>query len=259
MKFGPIAIADAVGSIAAHTIRADATIVKKGATVTAELAAKLAEAGIAEIVAVRLEPGDIDENAAAARLAERMVGDAIAAELPFTGRVNMFATQAGVLRIDVAAIDAFNAVDEAITVATLPALKAVVAGELVATVKIIPYAVPQAMVEQALDALGNTPPVSVAAYRPSNVAVISTLLPGLKPSVVDKTLRIMRDRLEPAEAVLAADKRVPHAAEPLAVAIAEQAAGAADIIVVFGASAITDRRDVIPQALVEAGGRVEHL
>jgi molybdenum cofactor cytidylyltransferase len=94
-------------------------------------------------------------------------------------RVNLFATQAGVLRIDVAAIDAFNAVDEAITVATLPALKAVVAGELVATVKIIPYAVPQAMVEQALDALGQAAPVSVAAYRPSSVAVISTLLPGL--------------------------------------------------------------------------------
>ncbi|WP_336814382.1 molybdopterin-binding/glycosyltransferase family 2 protein [Bosea sp. MMO-172] len=259
MQFGPVAIADAVGCIAAHTIRADGTIVKKGATVTADLAAKLAAAGITEIVAVRLEPGDIDENAAAARLAERMVGAAIVAEPPFTGRVNLFATQAGVLRIDVAAIDAFNAIDEAITVATLPALKAVVAGELVATVKIIPYAVPQALVEQALDALGNTPPVSVAAYRPSNVAVISTLLPGLKPSVVDKTLRIMRDRLEPAEAVLAADRRVPHEAELLAKAIAEQAAGKADIIVVFGASAITDRRDVIPQALVEAGGEVEHL
>jgi len=259
MKFGSVAIADAVGCIAAHTIRADGTIVKKGATVTVELAAKLAAAGIAEIVGVRLEPGDVDENAAAARLAEQMVGEAIVAEAPFTGRVNMFASQAGVLRIDVAAIDGFNAVDEAITVATLPALKAVVAGELVATVKIIPYAVPQALVEQALDALGNTPPVSISAYRPSRVAVISTLLPGLKPSVVDKTLRIMRDRLEPAEAVLAADQRVPHETEPLAVAIAEQAAGAADIIVVFGASAITDRRDVIPQALVEAGGEVEHL
>ncbi|UZF94243.1 molybdopterin-binding/glycosyltransferase family 2 protein [Bosea sp. NBC_00550] len=259
MKFGPVASAEAVGCIAAHTIRAGGTTVKKGATITADLAARLQEAGITEIVAVRLETGDIGENAAAERLASHMVGEAIAAEAPFTGRVNLFAATAGVLRLDVAAIDAFNMVDEAITVATLPALKAVVVGELVATVKIIPYAVAEARVAEALAALGDGPAIAIAPYRPSRVAVISTLLPGLKPSVVDKTLRIMQDRLAPAQAILSADKRVPHEPEPLARAIAEQAGGEADIIVVFGASAITDRRDVIPQALVEAGGEVEHL
>lgn len=259
MQFGPVAIADAVGCIAAHSARAGSVIVKKGAVVTEELAARLQEAGVNEIVAVRLEPDDIGENAAAERLAAQMAGGAITAEAPFTGRVNMFAATAGVLKIDVAAIDAFNAVDEAITVATLPALKAVVAGELVATVKIIPYAVTARQMEQALAALGAGTAVAVAPYRPSRVAVISTILPGLKPSVVDKTLRIMQDRLAPAQAMLAADKRVPHEPQPLAQAIAEQASGSADIIVVFGASAITDRRDVIPQALVDAGGAVEHL
>lgn len=259
MQFGPIAIAEAVGCIAAHTIRTATTIVKKGAAITPDMAAKLAEAGVTEIVAVRLEPGDVDENSAAARLAARMAGDGVVAEAPFTGRVNLFASAAGVLRLDVGAIDAFNAVDEAITVATLPALKAVVAGELVATVKIIPYAVPETQVEAALAALTGAPAVSVAAYRPSKVAVISTLLPGLKPSVVDKTLRVLRERLEPASAALAVDRRVPHETGPLAAAIAENAAGEADILVVFGASAITDRRDVIPQALVDAGGQVEHL
>lgn len=259
MKFGPVAITEAVGCIAAHSIRAGATVVKKGAVVTAELAAGLKEAGITELVAVRLEPEDVGENEAARRLAERMMGGGIRADAPFTGRVNLFATAAGVLTVDVAAIDAFNTIDEAITVATLPALKAVVVGELVATVKIIPYAVPEAQVAEALAALGETPPVAVAPYQPSRVAVISTLLPGLKPSVVDKTLRIMEERLAPAEAILSADRRVPHEPGPLAAAIAAEAEGKADIIVVFGASAITDRRDVIPQALVDAGGAVEHL
>ena len=173
MKFGPIAIMDAVGCIAAHTIRAGATTVKKGAPITGEIAARLAEEGVREIVAVRLEQGDVAENEAASRLAARLIGGNILAEAPFTGRVNMFATTAGVLQVDVAAIDGFNAVDEAITVATLPALKAVVAGELVATVKIIPYAVSEARVEQALAALGAEPAVAIAAYRPSKVGVIS--------------------------------------------------------------------------------------
>jgi molybdenum cofactor cytidylyltransferase len=88
--------------------------------------------------------------------------------------------------------------------------------------------------------------------------VISTLLPGLKPSVVDKTLRVMAERLVPAEARVTADLRVPHQEAPLAESIAAQAK-TAEMVVVFGASAITDRRDVIPQALLAAGGRIEHL
>jgi molybdenum cofactor cytidylyltransferase len=259
MKFGPIAIADAAGSIAAHTVRAGATIVKKGATITPETAANLAAAGLSEVVAVRFEAGDIDENAAAAKLAAALAGPGVVREAPFTGRVNLFADAAGVLTLDIAAIAALNAVDEAITAATLPAMKAVVAGEMVATVKIIPYGVPDALVEKALTALGGPPAITVAPYRPASVAVISTLLPGLKPTVVDKTLRVMAERLQPADATISADRRVPHEAAPLAVAIAELAKGPADIIVVFGASAITDRRDVIPQALLEAGGRIEHL
>ncbi|WP_204333402.1 hypothetical protein, partial [Proteus mirabilis] len=32
-----------------------------------------------------------------------------------------------------------------------------------------------------------------------------------------------------------------------------------DLVLVFGASAIADRRDVIPAALEQAGGEIEHL
>lgn len=259
MKFGPVPVAEAAGCVAAHTVRAGEAIVRKGATIGEEDVRKLAAAGLTEIVAVRLEPGDIDENAAAERLARALAGRAVVTEAPFTGRVNLFAAAAGVLQIDPAVIDALNAVDEAITVATLPALKAVVAGEMVGTVKIIPYAVQESRVEEALARLGADKPIAVAEYRLRSAAVISTLLPGLKTSVVDKTLRVMAERLAPAGAAIERDVRVPHESPPLAQAIREAAAGPAELVVVFGASAITDRRDVVPQALIEAGGTVEHL
>lgn len=259
MKFGPVAITEAAGCVAAHTVRAGDVIVRKGAMISAQDAERLAAAGLSEIVAVRLEPGDIDENSAAEQLARAIAGRAVVTEAPFTGRVNLFAAAAGVLTIDIAMIDALNAVDEAITVATLPALKAVVAGEMVGTVKIIPYAVPEKRIAEALGRLGADKPVAIAEYRLKSVAVISTLLTGLKPSVVDKTLRIMAERLAPAGASVERDQRVPHESPPLGAAIREAAAGPAELVVVFGASAITDRRDVIPQALLEAGGRIEHL
>jgi len=259
MKFGPVAVSEAAGCVAAHSVRAGDVIIRKGATITPADVARLAAAGLTELVAVRFEPGDIDENAAATRLAEAMAGAGVATEAPFTGRVNLFAGSAGVLTLDVAALDMLNRIDEAITVATLPALKAVVAGEMIATVKIIPYGLPQRLVDEAVAALAGVLPITVAAYRPARVGVISTLLPGLKPSVVDKTLRVMAERLAPAGATLIGETRVPHEAGAVAQAIAAMVAGPAEIIVVFGASAITDRRDVIPQALLAAGGAIEHL
>jgi molybdenum cofactor cytidylyltransferase len=259
MKFGPVPIADAAGCIAAHSVRAGDVIIRKGATISADDAARLAQAGVTELVAVRLEPGDIGENPAARRLAEAMAGTGVTIEAPFTGRVNLFAQTAGVLALDVALLDSLNRIDEAITVATLAAMKAVVAGEMIATVKIIPYGLPEALVDQAVAVLAGTRPVTVKAFRPARVGVISTLLPGLKPSVVDKTLRVLDERLSPAGASVAGEVRVPHAPAPLGEALVSMAKGPAEIIVVFGASAITDRRDVIPQALLSAGGRIEHL
>lgn len=259
MKFGSVAVSEAAGSVAAHSVRAGDVIVRKGATITEEDVRRLTAAGVSELVAVRLEAGDVDENEAAERLARALAGRGVVTEAPFTGRVNLFAAAAGILTLDVAALDAFNAIDEAITVATLPALKAVVAGEMVATVKIIPYGVASDRVEGALGRIGAIKPIAITEYQLASVAVVSTLLPGLKPSVVDKALRVMAERVAPAGAQVVSDERVPHQAAPLAVAIREAAAGPAELVVVFGASAITDRRDVIPQALLEAGGRIEHL
>lgn len=259
MKFGIIRVGEAEGAIAAHTVRAGDVVVRKGATISGDDVARLAAAGLGELVAVRLETGDIDENSAADQLARAIAGRAVVTEKPFTGRVNLFAAAPGLLRLDTAVIDRLNTVDEAITIATLPALKPVVAGEMIATVKIIPYAVAEGRVQDALALLTPEKPVAIAEYGLGSVGVISTLLPGLKPSVVEKTLRVMAERLAPAGATISLDERVPHETAPLREALARAAAGQAELIVVFGASAITDRRDVIPQALLQAGGRIEHL
>jgi molybdenum cofactor cytidylyltransferase len=258
VKFGPVPVEEAVGAIAAHSVRSGEAVVRKGSTLREEDARRLRAAGIDSVVAVRLDPGDVGEDAAALRLAEALAGEHAAVERPFTGRSNLFATRAGILMVDRAVIDGVNAVDEAITAATLPAYKPVVEGEMIGTVKIIPYAVAGALLDRALAAAGPGG-IRVAPYALSRVGVISTLMPGLKASVVDKTLAVLGRRLEPAGAAVTDEARVAHDASALARAIAAQAAGGNDLIVVFGASAIADRRDVIPAALEAAGGTVEHF
>jgi molybdenum cofactor cytidylyltransferase len=178
----------------------------------------------------------------------------------FTGRANLFAETAGVLVVDKEAIDRLNEVDESITFATLPAYKPVVAGEMIATVKIIPFAVAASARDAALAVAKQTSPlIRVAPYRIRKIGVVSTLLPGLAPKVIDKTLRVTEERLAPAGAAIVAERRVPHEQRALAKAIEEVLADGAELVIVFGASAIADRRDVIPTAVEAIGGRVEHF
>ncbi|MCJ2013331.1 molybdopterin-binding protein [Methylobacterium sp. J-076] len=259
MRFGPVPVAEAAGLITAHSLRSGGTTLRKGSTITPEMAARLAAEGVREVVAVALDGDDVGEDDAAGRLAATLCDAHLRAELPFTGRCNLFATAPGVLLIDRGRIDAVNGVDEAVTVATLPAFKPVAEGEMVATVKIIPYAVRRATLALACTEAGHGA-IRVAPYRRRRVGVVSTRLASLKDATVEKTLRVLAERLAPAGAEIVAETRVAHSAAGVAAGLAGVIGGAgADLAVVFGASAIADRRDVIPAGIERAGGRVDHL
>lgn len=257
MKFGSVPVAEALGAIVAHAIRHNGLALRKGQAVTPEHQAALKAAGVSEIIAARLDAGDVGEDEAARRLAERMAGGNLRIERAFTGRVNLFAEKAGLVIVDAKRIARVNGVDEAITAATLAPFRAVAPGDMVATVKIIPFAVPGEKLAKALQAVDGGA-VRLAAFRPLRVGVVSTLLPGLKPSVVAKTMRVLEARLAPAGARIVSEARVAHEAGALAKALAAMAPQC-DVLLIFGASAITDRRDVIPAAIEAFGGRVDHF
>jgi molybdenum cofactor cytidylyltransferase len=260
MKFGPVAPRDALGATAVHSIRKDGFVLKKGTRIGAAEIAALEAAGIAEIVVARLEPGDIAEDAAAAEIAAAVAGDGVRVDRAFTGRSNLFAAASGVLVVNRAAIDEINRVDEAITFATLAELKPVVEGEMIATVKIIPFALSREPLARAVSLAERSKPlVRVQAYRVRKVGVVSTILPGLSEKVIEKTLKITEDRLAPAGARIVAERRVPHEQTALSAAIGEVLKEGAELVIVFGASAIADRRDVIPASVEAVGGRIEHF
>ena len=258
MKFGPASPADAIGGVTVHTLRQGSLVLKKGTTIGPAEVEALTRAGVKEIVVVRLEDGDVSEDVAAASIAQAVAGDGINVERAFTGRANLFAARAGVLVVDRAAVDRINGVDEAITFATLAAYKPVVEGEMVATVKLIPFGVEATLRDAAVAAAGGGA-LRIAPYVIKRVGIVSTLLPGLAPKVVEKTLRVTAERLAPAGATIIAERRVPHDETALAAAIKELLGLGAELVIVFGASAIADRRDVIPAAITGIGGAIEHF
>ncbi len=260
MKFGRVPVREAQGGIAVHSIRKPGLVLKKGTAIGKAEIAALAAADVVDIVVARLEPEDVPEDTAAAEIAAAVVGEGARIDRAFTGRANLFAETAGVLVVDKDAIDRLNLVDESITFATLPAYKPVVAGEMIATVKIIPFAVSRSARDAALGvAHAAAPLIRVAPYRIRKIGVVSTVLPGLAAKVVDKTLKVTQERLAPTGAAVMAERRVPHEERALAKAIDEVLKQGAELVIVFGASAIADRRDVIPAAVEAIGGRIEHF
>ncbi len=260
MKFGAVAPAQAKGGIVVHSIRQGGLVLRKGTLVgDAEIAA-LKAAGVTSITVARVEPGDVSEDAAAAELAAAVAGAGVRVDRAFTGRANMFAETAGVVVVDPDGIDRFNEADPDITLATLNAFVPLVPGKMIATVKIIPFAVKAEARDKALAVAHNAQPlVHVAPYVIRKVGVISTVLPGLSDKVIDKTLRVTQERLAPAGAAIMAERRVPHETAPLARALKEVLAQGAELAIMFGASAIADRRDVIPAAVEAVGGTIEHF
>jgi molybdenum cofactor cytidylyltransferase len=260
MKFGAVPLNDALGATAVHSIRQGDLVLKKGTLIGAKEVAALTAAGVKEIVVARVEAGDVSEDQAAADIAAMVTGEGVRADRAFTGRCNLFAAAAGILVVDKDAIDTLNRIDEAVTLATLPAFKPVVEGEMIATVKIIPFAVAAKARDQAVsEAKKAKPVIHIAPYKIKKIGVVSTLLPGLSPKVVDKTLKITATRIAPAGASIIAERRVPHEQDTLARAIDEVFNAGAELVIVFGASAIADRRDVIPAAVEAIGGEIEHF
>ena len=186
MRFGPTPVEKAEGALLAHAIKRPGFALKKGERLGPDHIGALLAAGIAEIIVAEIEPGDVEENEAALRIARRLAGANLRLDAPFTGRCNLMAEASGVLVVNTPAVERINGVDESVTVATLPAFHRVRAGEMAATVKIIPFAIPSAVLERAVSSVGEAA-LRVAPFQALRVGVVSTLLPGLKASIVEKT------------------------------------------------------------------------
>lgn len=254
MRFGPVPLDQAQGAVLAHSVPLDGKRLRKGRVLDAGDIGALRAAGLDEVIVARLDPGDIGEDAAAARIAAAMVPDPKAAHLrrttAATGRVNLYATAPGVLDLDVARIEAANRIDPMITVATLPAFARTRARGMVATVKIIAYGVAAAAVERAEAALRDAMRLRPVALKTAHLIQTDT------GAGAGKGEAAIAGRLQALGMDLAGSETVPHQVGPLGRAVA---AARADLVLILTASATSDPADVAPEAVRAAGGTVSRF
>ena len=257
MKFGETPIEETLDAILAHGMAVEGATFKKGRVLSRDDLAILQKAGIATVIAARLEPGDVGEDEAAARIAQALTGDNLSASAAFTGRANLYAEVRGLAVYDRALLARLNSIDEAVTVATLPPYASVEPGQMVATVKIIPFSVPAQTLEKCIGQIDAV--FHVARFAAGKVGLVQTLLPGTREKVLNKTVKVLRLRIEAVAGTLAGERRCGHRIGEVADAIRHWRGQGCDMIFVSGAAAITDRRDVIPAAIETVGGAIDHF
>ncbi|MDR6632680.1 molybdenum cofactor cytidylyltransferase [Phyllobacterium sp. 1468] len=258
MIFGEIPLEDALGAILAHATHTANLKLKKGHALSEHDVGQLREAGVTHVIAARLQEADLEENEAARRITAALQWSGVRAGPASTGRVNCYAEMAGLFTVDADLINAINAVDPSVTIATLKAFDRVEPQQMVATIKIIPFAVPVSVVDRIAELARGRTAFGVRGFTGSRIGLIQTTLPSIKQTVLDKTRRVIEARIAANHGVVTSELRPPHASKPLAEAICKLQE-ANDFVVVFGASAVVDQDDIVPTAIREAGGVVTHI
>jgi len=250
MRFGAVPISDALGCVLAHSVALPSGRLRKGQVLDAGHITKLNAAEIAAVTVATLEENDISEDAAADALADALLegSTGLRRSKAFTGRVNLIADSVGVAMLDVAALQAVNSVDAMITVATVPAHHQLRAGDLVATIKIISYAVDQSALARAVTHAGGA--VGLAAPEIRSATLIITEIAG---GAGEKGRDAIEGRLTALDVTLDKVVVVDHAEAPLQAAIE---AAETPLVLILTGSATSDIEDVAPNALIGAGGEI---
>lgn len=258
MKFGPVPVTNAEGAILAHatwSVSVDGAqgMIPKGSVLTAAHIAEIERAGVTDVQVAQMDVGDIGEDDAALAVARALVDGQSGIEVtaPKGGRVNLVAKGAGLVTLDVEAIHQTNAVSPSITVATVLPLKKLGARGLIATIKIIPFAVAGDDLSRAC-AVGLSA-IGMAHGQYASATLIETRVGAELPS--DKGRRAMAQRVGHFGMTLTGRCVVPHQEAAMAEAL-KVAAG--EVLLVLTETATSDIRDTAPEALRQAGGEVIH-
>jgi hypothetical protein len=246
------------GGVLARDLRVGGERWTKGRVLDDADLARLAEAGPelppGGVTVLVPEPGDVHEDAAAVRLADAVAGPGLRRRGPAESRLDLVADVDGVAVVRVAALERLNRIDP-LEVFTVLDGSIVSAGQLVASVKVAPHLVPEAVLAAGERAVGLRPLVRVAPFRPYAVAVL--VKESLRAADRERFERSVRAKVESLGGRIASIAYVADAVEPVQAALEAAVAGPdpARIVLTAGGRS-TDPGDPFFVAIEAVGGEL---
>ena len=257
MKFGEVALDEAVGGILAHKLYDDAgkLILNKGRVITEADLDTLRHLGRSRITVTQLSAADLHEDIAAERIGAVVAGEHVSMRAPGVGRANLTASQRGILHVNVPTLELINNIYDGITIATLRQYSLVDAGDMLALVKVVPFGAPEArVIDVERIAQAGAAVLHVRPLLAKRVALIVSGAEAKRASLLKSFHQPVRRRIEGWGSHLHEPTYTAHDSKAIAAAI--QAHKHCDLILIASISAIIDREDIVPTALLRAGGSI---
>lgn len=261
MAFKKVRVEDAVGMVLGHDMSKivpgeyKGPAFKKGHIVREEDIPYLRNIGKEHIYLIDFLPGNVHENDAAMRMAKAIAGDNVYYSQPSEGRINIRASQSGLLKINRKAVDEINLIEHAV-LSTLHDNRLVEADTLLAGVKVVPLVVDEEMVaavEETCRLYGSL--ISVKPIHNRKVGAIITGSEVYFGRIQDKFAPVFRNKVAHFGGTLIDIIYLPDDKDQIKEAILNYRDQGAEIVIASGGMSV-DPDDVTPDAIRATGAQV---
>ena len=256
MKLQSLRPLESIGLVLAQTYNLTNKTISKGTFITNEILDYFKMGNVQTILCAVPEEGDIHEDEAAEAISNAIDKNQIYAEKASTGRVNFKSQSLCLVRYERALIREVNLVDESIAFSIVEHNQLIAKNDLIATLKIIPFFTKKKYVDQVIKILARNELFKIHTLKKKEVALIQTCFEWQKKSIFTATSNVTRARLEALGCPLKKETLIPHDYKSLCLEIESSIDNGAQLLLISGASAITDRSDYIPKAILSVGGEI---
>jgi molybdenum cofactor cytidylyltransferase len=247
---------ESLGSVIAQTYNLPGKTISKGTFMTSEIVDYFKEGDVQNILCAVPDNDDIHEDEAANIISNAIDRSHLYTESASTGRVNFKSRSLCLVRYERELIKEVNLVDESIAFSIVEHNQLLAKNDLIATLKIIPFFTQKKYVDQVISILAKNELFKTHSLNKKEVSLIQTSFEWQKKSMFKATSNVTRNRLEALDCSLNEEKLIRHDFEVLRSEIRSSIESGIDILLISGASAIIDRSDYIPKAILSEGGEI---
>ena len=256
MKIQSLRPLESIGLVLAQTYNLTSKTISKGTFVTNEIVDYFKMGNVQTILCAVPEEGDIHEDEAAEAISNAIDKNQTYAEKASTGRVNFKSQSLCLVRYERHLIREVNLVDESIAFSIVEHNQLIAKNDLIATLKIIPFFTKKKYLDQVIKILAKNELFKIHSLKKKEVTLIQTCFEWQKRSIFKATSNVTRGRLEALGCPLKKETLIPHDHKSLCSEIRSSIDSGAQVLLISGASAITDRSDHIPKAILSVGGEI---
>ena len=234
--------------------------VKKGTIIDRPLINLLLKNNIKSITCAKLDEEDVEENKAVYEISKNIVSNEqsnLNVQNPRQGRCNIISNIDGLLVFDPDQLFSINSVTDEIGVASLKPYSYIKKNQIIASIKAIPFGINKKILKKVLNTSNNC--FKILPFLKKNVHLIQSHNQNTPKKVLEKTVDITKKRLLSCGVTKILEKKCNHETEILSSEIQKSISENADLILVFGASAICDKNDVVPKSLKKNNGKILRL